>query len=286
MQKPTDIKASFDAPPGRYSETALDFLAAASAGDLRLVQSLLEEGVDVNEKDHFGNTALIYAAAGGHLGVVRWLVSAGASVKAKNQVGMTALLRAGMNGHGEVVSLLKKLRAEDEPQATLSSAYGADPRQSLLRAAQDGRLSQVRACLAVGADVNAQTLEGWTPLMLAAIKGHTDIVRALLEHRGTQINARSQNGWTALRFAIHMGDTETLRLLLLAGSDVNAPDNDGWTALMQAAGERNIECLGILLAAGARVSARNRLGETAAMIARHKKFADVVELLERDAPES
>lgn len=291
MQKQRESRTASE-PESRRSNnisadnTSAELLAAASAGILQTVQRLVEGGVDLNAKDQFGNTALIYAAAGGHLEIVRWLINRGAVVKATNQVGVNALLRATMHGHKEVVALLKSYEAEDEPQLTYTTSKGSRAPSALLRAARDGSLDEVRACLARGADVNQKTAEGWTALMLATLKGHTDVIRTLLAHSPTQVNACSHNGWTALRFAIYMSDSETVSLLLAAGAEVNAPDNDGWTALMQAAGERNIECLEILLAAGAEVNARNKIGETASVIASHKSLTDVVELLEKGMRES
>jgi ankyrin repeat protein len=51
----------------------------------------------------------------------------------------------------------------------------------LLRAAESGDVDRVRALLErPDADVNAKTPTGETPLMKAAIKGHTEIVQALI----------------------------------------------------------------------------------------------------------
>jgi ankyrin repeat protein len=48
-----------------------------------------------------------------------------------------------------------------------------------MQAAFSGNPDTVHALLAAGADVNAKDRDGWTALMFAAVKGHTDIVRVL-----------------------------------------------------------------------------------------------------------
>ena len=43
-----------------------------------IVQALLEAGADINAKDKYGKTALMFAAANGHTAVVVLLMKAGA----------------------------------------------------------------------------------------------------------------------------------------------------------------------------------------------------------------
>ncbi len=46
-------------------------------------------------------------------------------------------------------------------------------------AARDGDLPAVQALLSKGANINANDNNGWTPLMVAAKKGHLTIMQAL-----------------------------------------------------------------------------------------------------------
>ena len=53
---------------------------AAEAGDVELLQSLLEEGADVNQVNWYGRSALMAAAQSGNAQVTRLLVEARAHV--------------------------------------------------------------------------------------------------------------------------------------------------------------------------------------------------------------
>ncbi len=149
---------------------------------------------------------------------------------------------------------------------------------ALLHAAGEGDVQGITNLLAEGAEVNARTSDGWTPLMIAVINGHAGAARLLLRS-GADVNARNGKGWTPLRFAVSMADVEAVRLLLSANADVNTGDEAGDTALMQAAGENVVECVRTLLEGGADANLRNRRGETAALLAARAGYVQITELL-------
>jgi ankyrin repeat protein len=73
---------------------------------------LLERGADVDAKDRYGRTALIYATRAGDIETVRLLVEAGAYILERDRFHKNALLYAA-DGHREILSYLgKKLKAE------------------------------------------------------------------------------------------------------------------------------------------------------------------------------
>src|SRR5579871_6741839 len=59
--------------------------------------------------------------------------------------------------------------------------------------------ASVKQLLAAGAHVNTRDGLGDTPLILAAMYGHTATVRLLLDH-GADVNARNNQDYTALMF--------------------------------------------------------------------------------------
>ena len=100
----------------------------------------------------------------------------------------------------------------------------------LHKAAIAGDVAKLNRLIKAGADVNATSKDGWTPLHWAARKGHTDAVIALLE-AGADVNATDERDLTPLYWAAFKGHTDAVIALLEAGADVRATDNRGRTPL-------------------------------------------------------
>ena len=79
----------------------------ASLGEVEEVERVLAEGVDVNQTDDEGYSALQAAAENDNLDVVKLLVAKGANVQYTTEY--TALQLAEMAGNSEVVEYLKTL---------------------------------------------------------------------------------------------------------------------------------------------------------------------------------
>ncbi len=105
---------------------------------------------------------------------------------------------------------------------------------ALHASAQEGFADILKLLLDRGADVNASTKIGATPLMRAARNGRSEIVRVLLRSRA-DVQMKDSKGLTALHYAAEMGRDETMKLLLQNGAAVNAKTSDGHTALQLAA---------------------------------------------------
>jgi ankyrin repeat protein len=173
---------------GATAEALLDELINAVANDrVDEVKRLLARGMDADSVDANGETMLCIAAHNGYARVAQALLAARAHPNTPNRFGDTPLMLAALKGDLDTVRVL-----------------------------QEG-----------GAAVNRQ---GWTPLIYAATGGHDRVVEFLLLH-GADIDAQSPNGTTALMMAIHEHHPDTARLLIDRGADVERRNQDGATAL-------------------------------------------------------
>lgn len=97
----------------------------------------------------------------------------------------------------------------------------------LMLAALRGNLDICTALLARNADVNKP---GWTPLHYAATGGHVAVLELLLE-RHAYVDAESPNGSTPLMMAAMYSSVDAVRALLDAGADPSIKNGLGLTAL-------------------------------------------------------
>ena len=114
----------------------------------------------------------------------------------------------------------------DWPKINLETRTAEDE-SPLMMAALKGHTELAKKLIDKGADVNKT---GWTPLHYAATQGHVDIIGMLLEHHA-YIDAESPNGTTPLMMAAHYGTPAAVKLLLEAGADATLKNQLGLTAI-------------------------------------------------------
>jgi len=167
-----------------------------------------------------------------------------------------------------VVKLLLELGADVEAR----SIVGETP----LFAAASASAESTRLLLDKGANPNAVSQTGSTPLMSVR---SSDVVGTLIAH-GADAKVRSKRGETALADAASRGDRAACTLLLEKGADVNAVDYRGYTPLLQAVqyDRDSIELVKLLLARGANVTAVAE-GQTAVSIAVRRGETELTRLL-------
>ncbi|PWU06721.1 MAG: hypothetical protein C5B43_01350 [Verrucomicrobia bacterium] len=85
---------------------------AAEEGKLEIVKELLEKGVDANESDEYGNTALHYAISEGHFSVINLLLKYVTKLDLKDNDGFTPLHRAVARNYQFIAGKLLEKGAE------------------------------------------------------------------------------------------------------------------------------------------------------------------------------
>ena len=127
----------------------------------------------------------------------------------------------------------------------------------LMRAAYDNDISLAQTLIENGADVDyvdeTSLKYGFTALILAVGKGHTEMVDLLIAS-GADLNLNHPLR-TACRGLVTTYNTDIVRSLIDAGADVNNGGDINYTPLMVAAGTANVEAVELLIQKGANVRA-------------------------------
>lgn len=221
------------------SNKALQYSAAK--GCLSVVRYFLEQQLlDVNTEANGGWTPLLLATKNGHTDVVDYLLEKKANVHSKTESGgWTALHLASESGFLEIVKLLVDHGADvDSPNSKRFTP--------LHRASQRNHVNIVNYLLNQGADIQATEIEdGMTPLFLACLNGHIQVVRllvqTLLDHSGMTINSpQSSSNGTALHVSCFFGQLEVVQYLIEeCEANDEIKDCDGHTPLEVAEKEKN-----------------------------------------------
>ncbi|TGL87131.1 ankyrin repeat domain-containing protein [Leptospira congkakensis] len=149
------------------------WIYSARENHITLFQVLRLTGVDINEVDEHRYTPLFWAIQGGSIPFVKSIVQDGADLEALNEFGQTPLLLA--------------VLLQNEPM--------------------------VKELVSLGCNINrADTIEGQTPLILAARDGSFEIVEFLLTQKANPL-LKNKKGQLALELALENGHQKIADLL-------------------------------------------------------------------------
>jgi len=289
-------------------------LAAVEAGNLKRVREAIKAGADIDVQNEFlKDSALHIAASKGYLDIVRFLVENNADLLLTNGTDMTPLHLAARDGQMHVVEYLLE-KADNIPERILNDAIhvasmsvygkpeivqiledfrvkqakpsidvGENVNSILLEASESGNLESMQHALDQGANVNVIDDRGMMPIHWAALRGHGQVVLALLDG-DANVNSTNSAEWTPIMHASFEGHIEIVKLLLDRGANVNAKTFVSGTALMFASGRGHIGIVQMLLNAGADPhiqieGTESEDGMTALTYAIREGHEDIVEIM-------
>jgi uncharacterized protein len=171
-----------------------DFFKATAIDDESAVVALALRGFDLNTRNEKGDPALILALREDSLKVANFLLTQrSVKVELRNPQGESPLMIAAIKGHLAPAQRLIQRGAEVNKTGWTPLHYAAS------RAEPDS-VAMARLLLEHHAYIDAESPNRSTPLMLAAMYGHTDVARLLLEE-GADPSLRNEQGLTAVDFA-------------------------------------------------------------------------------------
>jgi uncharacterized protein len=232
---------------------ATALMQAAHSGSTDSVRILLENGADPNIKETAnGQTALMFAAASDRLDVVKMLLARGADLNVTSRVedfaALTMTNDADQNGVPRPQAPPPP-GGKDIPGITRPFNYNEligkhGGLAALHFAARQGAMATADALIKGGANINQRGAgDKTTPVLVAAINGHFDLVNYLLDN-GADPNLPSEGGVTPLYAVINVqwqprsfypqpraylqqktGYLDLMKKLLDKGADPNARTN-------------------------------------------------------------
>lgn len=220
--------------------------------------------VNLNIKDKYGNTLLMFAAANNSLNVVNYLIQNQVGLNEKGKDGKTVLMIASAKGYLKIVqSVLKQngVALEDKDN------YG---NTALLLAILNGHYDVVLYLVSKGANLKAKSNYEKTSLMYAASYGHLKIAQYLVA-QNLNIEEKNNGGCTALMEAAFAGELEVVEYLCQQNANFDAADNHGMTPIMYATLNGHHEVVQYLVTQGANPFAKDCSGKTALEWARDFK---------------
>ncbi|XP_039199372.1 ankyrin repeat, SAM and basic leucine zipper domain-containing protein 1 isoform X1 [Crotalus tigris] len=185
------------------------FKKALTAGNVSVIEELLNTGINVESSLKFGWTPLMYAASVANVELMYLLLSRGANASFE----------------------------KDDYSVLMAACTASGSEEQILKS--------VELLLSRNANPNAACKKKMTPLMYAAREGQSQVVALLVVH-GSQVNAQDNGGYTALTWAACQGHKKVVFKLLELGADKSIQTKDGQTPGEIAKKNRHLELFSLL----------------------------------------
>lgn len=178
-----------------HADSYVDFFRAVNLDRPELVEALLNKGMDPNSRGEDGQPAVHRALRDDSpLAAMVLIKHPQFEANLRNPAGETALMLAAIRGQVPIIKALMDRGASVQHDGWAPLHY----------AASQPNYGPLELLVSKGADLNARSPNGSTPLMMAARYGSDDVALWLLK-RGADASLRNEKNMTAADFARSVG---------------------------------------------------------------------------------
>ncbi len=297
--------------PGEKNRMQFDvpYIAITNGAPYEIVKYLIEQpGGDVNKLGHEKLTYVHAAASKGDVQLLNYLIAKGAKIDVETDFGMVPIVSAASNGQNDPAVYETFFKAGISPK----QKYANGANLLLLGIANDQDLKLSNYLTSKGLSLNDVDNEGRTAFDYAAKGGNIELLKTLnaksIKHTGNallmaaqgsrrkantievyqylvdelKINpaATNKDGENVLHAVVRKPEQEEIiKYFIGKGVDVNQPDNDGNSAFMNAAAGKNTAVVELLLPYVKNINTVNAKGESALTMSVKSGSSDVISLL-------
>ena len=188
---------------------------ASLSGDLNLCNILIDKyKFDVHMTDNRGWRALHFSAQSGKYKNVKLFADKKTDIYLKTKEGVNCLHIAAAHGH---LNLCKTLIEEHTFDVHICDEYGWT---ALHYSVKNGNYEMIKFFIDMGSDIYLKVNDGSNCLHIAALHGHFNLSKMLLDNYNFDVHFANNEGVTALHFAAKNGNFELFLYLLDKGSDI------------------------------------------------------------------
>ena len=193
---------------------------AALYGHLNLCKTLINKhNFDVHMADENGWTALHYSARNGSYELVTFFVDMGTDIYAKDNFCKNFLHIAADYGNLDLCEIIVD---EHNFDVLMTDNDGCT---ALHHSARNGSYELVTFFVDIGTDINLEDNLGRNCLHFAALYGHLNLCKILVDTHNFDVHFTDNNGCTALHYSACSGSYKLLRYFIDMGSNIGLKDN-------------------------------------------------------------
>ena len=219
-------------------ENCLHF--AAKSGNLAFCKKIFEDyNFNICAEDKLGKTPLHYCIKYDNL--FRFFIKMGSDVYLKTKKDESLLHLAASNGH---LQLCKKLLGSYKFNVNIIDSSGKSP---LHNSIENGHFELFQFFIEMGSNAYLKTKANQNCLHFAALGGHMELCKTLIENYGFDVSVTDDSGKSTLHYCAESGSVDLFNYLVEMGCELFLRTTDGQNCLHFAALKGQLDlCMSLL----------------------------------------